>query len=320
MLKLRAAASALFLYFPGRPDSMTPSTDNPLTAEDHLSELSRRLADASPGLSPQLRQAAAYVLDHPGEVAFQSVRGSASAAGVTPSTLVRLAKKLGFGSYEPFRQVFQAALQEGSSELSGRATRLKQHSRTRANSVFGDIGDSALANVAALLTADNQTRVEAAAQRLLDARRIAAIGFRDTFTCAYHFAYVGRIAMPHIELIRGLEGGLLTELAPLGEGDLAVVFGFAPYCAETLRALEVVRRSGAGLIVVTDTLSSPLVPGADLVFNLASDTPHFFPSILAAITLIEAMLAECVARGPAELVDNVTRFEQRMRELGAYVE
>ncbi|GAB2718643.1 MurR/RpiR family transcriptional regulator [Halomonas garicola] len=299
---------------------MTPSTDNDLTAEDRLSEVSRRLADACPGLSPQLRQAAGYVLDHPGEVAFQSVRGSASAAGVTPSTLVRLAQKLGFGSYEPFRQVFQAALQAGSSELSGRATRLKHRPQTRPGSVFGDIGDSALANLGALLTADNQARVEAAAKRLLGARRVAAIGFRDTFACAYHFAYVGRIAMPHIELIRGLEGGLLTELAPFGDEDIAVVFGFAPYCADTLRALDVVRQSGAGIVVITDTLSSPLVPGADLVFNLASDTPHFFPSILAAITLIEAILAECVARGPAELVDNVTRFEQRMRELGAYVE
>ncbi|HBQ05085.1 MAG TPA: MurR/RpiR family transcriptional regulator, partial [Halomonas sp.] len=48
--------------------------------------------------------------------------------------------------------------------------------------------------------------------------------------------------------------------------------------------------------------------------------PHFFPSILAAITLSEAILAECVAFGPDQLVDNVTRFESRMRQLGAYIE
>lgn len=299
---------------------MTPLTTTENSAEERLNAISQRLAEAYPTLSPQLKQAAGYVLDHPGEVAFQSVRGSASAAGVTPSTLVRLAKKLGFTSYEPFRQVFQAALQAGSNEFSGRASRLKNLATTRQNAVFSDVGDAAFANIEHLLTEDNQARVESAARRLLGARRIAVIGFRDTFACAYHFAYVGRIAMPGITLVRGLEGGLLTELAPFGEPDIAVVFGFAPYCAETLKALEVTRHSGVKTIVITDTMRSPLVPGADLVFNLASDTPHFFPSILAAITLIEAILAECVALGPAELVDNVTRFEQRMRALGAYVE
>jgi len=291
-----------------------------LTPEEPLQTICHHLAEAYPTLSPQLKQAAGYVLDHPGEVAFQSVRGSASAAEVTPSTLVRLAKKLGFTSYEPFRLVFQAALQAGSSEFSGRASQLKNLATTRQNPVFSDVGDAALANIGHLLTEDNQMRVESAAKRLLGARRIAVIGFRDTFACAYHFAYVGRIAMPNITLIRGLEGGLLTELAPFGEQDVAVVFGFAPYCAETLKALEITRQSGVKTIVITDTMRSPLVPWADLVFNLASATPHFFPSILAAITLIEAILAECVALGPAELVANVTHFEQRMRALGAYVE
>ncbi|GAA3894186.1 MurR/RpiR family transcriptional regulator [Halomonas cibimaris] len=294
--------------------------DTATSAEQRLTDVSRRLADISPTLSPQLRQAAGYVLDHPGDVAFQSVRGSAAAASVTPSTLVRLARKLGFDGYEPFRHVFQAALQAGAGELGGRASRLNHHTQTRPNSVFGDIGETALTNIGALLTDDNRARIEAAAAQLLSARRIAAIGFRDTFACAYHFAYVGRIAMPNVELVRGQEGGLLTELATFAEQDIAVVFGFAPYCAETLRALDVLHRAGCRLIVVTDTLASPLVPPANLAFNLATETPHFFPSIVAAITLIEAVLAECVAQGPENMVDNVSRFEQRMRTLGAYVE
>src|SRR5690554_7297822 len=54
----------------------------------------------------------------------------------------------------------------------------------------------------------------------------------------------GRIAMPNIQLVRGLEGGLMTELANLGENDVVVAFGFEPYCAETLRALTTARAGG----------------------------------------------------------------------------
>ncbi|BCB62502.1 MULTISPECIES: MurR/RpiR family transcriptional regulator [unclassified Halomonas] len=285
-----------------------------------LDSIHLQLAESYAALSPQLKRAASYVLEHPAEMAFQSIRKTAQAASVTPSTLVRLAKRLGFESYEPFREVFQSAVQAAPVELSGRASQLKQQHRKPEAALFAEVGDAAFDNIGRLFTADNQTRVKEAAERILAARRVAVVGFRDTFACAYHFAYVGRIAMPEVTLIRGQEGGLLTELAPFSEQDVVVAFGFEPYCAETMKALEITRANGVQAIVITDTLRSPLVPGACMTFTVANATPHFFPSILAAITLSEAILAECVAFGPDQLVDNVTRFESRMRQLGAYVD
>ncbi|MCG7575436.1 MULTISPECIES: MurR/RpiR family transcriptional regulator [unclassified Halomonas] len=285
-----------------------------------LDSIHLQLAESYAALSPQLKRAASYVLEHPAEMAFQSIRKTAQAASVTPSTLVRLAKRLGFESYEPFREVFQSAVQAAPVELSGRASQLKQQHRKPEAALFAEVGDAAFDNIGRLFTADNQTRVKEAAERILAARRVAVVGFRDTFACAYHFAYVGRIAMPEVTLIRGQEGGLLTELAPFNEQDVVVAFGFEPYCAETMKALEITRANGVQAIVITDTLRSPLVPGACMTFTVANATPHFFPSILAAITLSEAILAECVAFGPDQLVDNVTRFESRMRQLGAYVD
>lgn len=285
-----------------------------------LDEINQQLAEAYAELSPQLKLAAGYVLEHPMDIAFQSIRKSATAAQVTPSTLVRLAKRLGFDSYELFREVFQSAVQASPVELSGKANQLRHLASQTDDQVFLDVGDAAFDNIGRLFTADNQARVREAAQLILAARKVAVVGFRDTFACAYHFAYVGRIAIPEMHLIRGLEGGLMTELDRFDEHDIVVAFGFEPYCAETVKALEITRRNGVKAIVVTDTMRSPLVPGAQITFNVANATPHFFPSILSAITLVEAILAECVAYGPDDLVDNVSRFEQRMRHLGAYVD
>lgn len=63
-----------------------------------------RLRDAFNSLSPQLRQAARYLLDRPDEVAFSSMRQIAGRAGVQPATMVRLAQRLGYDELsEPFR-------------------------------------------------------------------------------------------------------------------------------------------------------------------------------------------------------------------------
>ncbi|AQU82220.1 MULTISPECIES: MurR/RpiR family transcriptional regulator [unclassified Halomonas] len=285
-----------------------------------LDEINQQLAESYATLSPQLKRAASYVLEHPMDMAFQSIRKTAAAAAVTPSTLVRLAKRLSFESYEQFREVFQSAVQAAPVELSGRASKLKHQASQPEDALFIEVGDAAFDNIGRLFTADNQARVKDTAHRILAARKVAVVGFRDTFACAYHFAYVGRIAMPDITLIRGLEGGLLTELDQFNEQDLVVAFGFEPYCAETVKALEITRANGVQAIVITDTLRSPLVPGASVTFTVANTTPHFFPSILAAITLSEAILAECVAFGPDQLVDNVASFESRMRKMGAYVD
>ncbi|WP_422101846.1 MurR/RpiR family transcriptional regulator [Vreelandella sp.] len=295
-------------------------SDTDSGAATGLDSIHQQLAEHYSALSPQLKRAASYVLEHPMEMAFQSIRKTAQAASVTPSTLVRLAKRLGFESYDTFREVFQSAVQSAPVELSGRANKLKHQPRHPEEALFVEVGDAAFDNIGKLFTADNHTRVKEAAERILAARRVAVVGFRDTFACAYHFAYVGRIAMPEVTLIRGQEGGLLTELSPFNEQDVVVAFGFEPYCAETVKALEITRANGVQAIVITDTLRSPLVPGASVTFTVANATPHFFPSILAAITLSEAMLAECVASGPDQLVDNVTSFESRMRQLGAYIE
>ena len=302
------------------PDMARRRPTLPTSSTGRLDEINQQLAEAYAELSPQLKLAAGYVLEHPMDIAFQSIRKSATAAQVTPSTLVRLAKRLGFDSYELFREVFQSAVQASPVELSGKANQLRHLASQTDDQVFLDVGDAAFDNIGRLFTPDNQARVREAAQLILAARKVAVVGFRDTFACAYHFAYVGRIAMPEMHLIRGLEGGLMTELDRFDAHDIVVVFGFEPYCAETVKALEITRRNGVKAIVVTDTMRSPLVPGAQITFNVANATPHFFPSILSAITLVEAILAECVAYGPDDLVDNVSQFEQRMRHLGAYVD
>ena len=80
-----------------------------------------RLTDALGDLSPQVRQAAVYVLDNPGEIAVTSMRGIAEAAEVKPNTLVRMARAVGFDGYEDFREPFRQQAADGSPSFPDRA-------------------------------------------------------------------------------------------------------------------------------------------------------------------------------------------------------
>ena len=76
-----------------------------------------RLTRAYPKLSPQLKKAAAYILEHPSEVATLPMRQLAKKVGVPPSTMNRLARALDFGTYDGFRALYRDSINDSIGRL-----------------------------------------------------------------------------------------------------------------------------------------------------------------------------------------------------------
>lgn len=298
---------------------MTTETSQP----QHISDADRLLKELSslyPTLTPQLKKAADFVLEHPVEIALLSIRKSAETASVTPSTMTRLAKTLGFERYDSFRQLFQEAIHaKAPSSFSQRAESLQNlASNNTENNVLSEFSTTTFNNLEHCFQEETLAKLELAAPMIVNARKVFAIGFRDTFACAHHFAYVGKIAFPHINLIRGYQGTLLSELAEINAQDVVVVFGSDPYAIDTVNAIKIVREASAKIIAVTDSLRSPLAAEAEIVFTLNNETPHFFGTLVPVIALIEALLSVCVSLGGSEIVRNIDQFEENLRRLGGY--
>lgn len=278
------------------------------------------IADVYPTLTPQLKKAADYVLEHAVDIALLPIRKSSDAAGVTPSTMTRLAKVLGFERYNTFKDVFKQAVQTKVPVNYGhRAQRLQESTGiSSSNQIFQEFAESTFRNLEHLFTGETLEKLQHAARRIVECNQVYVLGFRDAFACAHHFAYVGRIAFSNVTLIRGSEGNLLSELTKIQQGDVVVAFGSDPYAIETVKAIDIVKEQGAELISITDDLRSPLAAGVQEVFIVDNETPHFFPSILTSIALAEALLSECVTLGGKERLANIHRFEKDVRRLGGY--
>ena len=72
-----------------------------------------KLRNTLPDLPKKLALAARYALDHPDQVALNSMRSIATEVGVTSTTMLRLARQLGYESYDDFRASFQSELVRG---------------------------------------------------------------------------------------------------------------------------------------------------------------------------------------------------------------
>ena len=180
-----------------------------------LSPVLHRLTNGLEEMSPQVRQAATYVLNHPGEVAVTSMRGIAQAADVKPNTLVRMARAVGFTSYDEFREPFRQQAADGTPSFPDRARFLQSINEGGSHgALLADIAAAALGNVETLFSGIQVADIKAAADTIDAARRANVLGVGTARPLADNFAYVASmavdnvVAIPTIVLLRAAAASL----------------------------------------------------------------------------------------------------------------
>ncbi len=286
---------------------------------DAAGDLLARLAGELEQMSPQLRKAAAFVLDHPDDVGLASVRELATAAEVKPNTLVRLARAVGCDGFEEFRAPFRAALRGRADPFPDRAQWLQDLAAGgRLGSLYAELAAAALANVAALFAGLGADEAQAIADRIVGSRRTYVIGVGSNYALANNFAYLVGMAVEHVVAVPDEGRVPMDSIVRAGPEDVVVALTFAPYRAEVVDATAAAREQGAAVVAITDTHASPIAAGAAHVILAAGDTPGFFPSTLAAAAALETLASFIVADAPAEVVATIDRFHRRRYDLGVY--
>jgi len=278
-----------------------------------------RLANAYPTLSTQLRQAAKFVLDHPNEVAINSMRKLAKAADVAPSSMLRLAKALEFENYEGFRKPFREAARNHEGGFGDRARGLQESSAGGgSDQLLSAMASANLINIETAFQDNTPAIFKQAASIIRDAEKIYVIGVGGGHALALYFHYVGKMALKRLRLPAGQAGSLLDDLIDISANDAALVITFDPYTSVTVRAADFIRDKGAKLVAVTDSRASPLVPGADALLLTQTASPQFFPSYTAATAVIETLLAFIVSGATSDTVKNIADMEKLRHECGIY--
>lgn len=253
--------------------------------------LTDSLVDRFDEMPPLLKVAARYVLDHPKDIALMSMREQAGSAGVSHTTMMRLARWLGMESYEEMRALYAEALRQPAGEPGAKRAQGDQVGYAAVSRV----SDTLAAQVAALGEYGNATQLAAAADVLAQAGRIYALGLRREYAVALHFAHTLMAARDRITLVDaagGTGGDMLGKAAP---GDAMLVVGLAPYARATVDLARHASRRGLSIVAITDSPVSPLARLARESIIVTSRSNSFFCSIapaLAAAEIVAALLAD----------------------------
>ncbi|MDD9876148.1 MAG: MurR/RpiR family transcriptional regulator [Magnetovibrio sp.] len=285
-----------------------------------MQDVIQRLTDEYPGLSPQLKQAARYVLDQPAEVAINSMRRVATNADVAPSTMLRLAKALDYPTYEAFRKPFREAMRGRSTEGFGdRARWLQEMAESDdAGQLLGRMAAANLGNLEAVFQENDPAEFQRAAEVIRGARRVYAVGVGGGSYLAGYFYYLARMALPRIRLPAGQAGSLIDDLVELEPEDVVVSNALAPYMTVSVRSAEFIRERGASVVAICDSRAAPTAKGAAAILLTPTESPQFFPSYTGVTAVMETLMAFIVSGGDATTVEKIAEMERIRKESGIY--
>lgn len=292
-----------------------------MNATSVTTPLLERLSSEWESLTPEAQKAARYVLENPNEVGVSTVREIARAAQVSPNTVVRMARQVGFEGYEDFRAPFREAIRQGSASFPDRA-RWLQETRARGGmgGLLADMVASALRNIEETFARTDEKALRQAAEAIWNARAVYTLGVGVNNANARNFTYLASTGMVQFHAIPRAGSVPADDLAWADARDVLIAITAHPYRTEVVETVKLARDHELTVIAISDSPASPIIRAARHGFVVAVDTPQFFPSSVSIIALLETLLSFVIAVASPEIVGRVETFHARRRELGIYHE
>ena len=281
--------------------------------------LAELLVERYETMPPQLRVAARFVLDHPQDVALMSMREQAHQAGVSHSTMMRLARWLGLDGYEDMRSLYAKAMRQPGS-LSGTSARFleAQPAGDGGFSTVGVVADMLAAQIASLGEYGNATQFIAAADVLAGSRTLFSLGLRSEQAVAQHFAHTLSFLGREVRLLDASGAMGIDALRGAGDGDAVLAISLAPYSRATIEVARQAAERRVAVVAITDSSVSPLARMARESIIVTTGSQSYFRSMAPALAATEILAALIAAKSGANAEGKAREVEEELAALDVY--
>ena len=272
--------------------------------ENKLQEL---MEGQLPKLSKGQKKIAEYISEHYDKASFMTASKLGGIVGVSESTVVRFASELGFEGYPEM----QRALKEFTSHKLTTLQRMNVMSDRMGD---GDVLDRVLGfdidQIKKTLEQTDREQFRQAVDTLVQAKRIYVIGARSAAVLARFLVFYFNIMFDDVKIIHTTSASeMFEQILNIGEGDIMIGISFPRYSTYTVSAFNYAHDKGAKVIAITDSPASPLAPAADCLLLAHSDMASFGHSLVAPMSLINALISAVGMRKQEYVAGNFEQLE-----------
>ena len=266
------------------------------------------IEERMPTFSKGQKQIASYIVEHYDKAAYLTAARLGKLVGVSESTVVRFANELEFEGYPEMQDALQKMIR----------TRLTSVQRMEVTNTLigdGDILEKVLASDAEKIrytmdAIDRQAFAEAI-EKIAGARRIYIMGVRSSSTLSGFLNFNLRMIFDDVKFVQTTSRSeMFEEIMRIGENDVMIAISFPRYSKRIANAVEFAHRAGADVVALTDSDNSPIAEFADQLLIAHSDMVSFVDSLVAPLSLINALVAALSMKKQEELTVRLRELEQ----------
>lgn len=258
---------------------------------------------------------ARYITENADKAAFMTAARLGQKANVSESTVVRFALELGYEGYPEMRRALQEMIRNRLTSVQRMEV---------AKTVIGDrdtlaaILNSDMDNILRTQNELDRSHFHAAVDALLEARHIYILGTRTSAALSMFMGFYFNLLFDNVRVLyENTAGEIFEQILRIGPGDVFVGISYPRYSKRTVEAVRFAKERGAKVLAMTDAETSPIAEGADFCLLARSDMVSFVDSLVAPLSLINALIV-AVSERKADVTGTFSDLEEVWNEYGVY--
>lgn len=280
------------------------------------SDLLLTLKEKMPTFSKGQKKIATYLIEHFDKAAFLTASKLGKAADVSESTVVRFASEIGFEGYPQL----QSALQEVSRNMLTAVQRMEvASSNIDADDVLNKVLYSDIEKIRKTLEEIDKKDFDSAVDAIINAKNIYIIGTGSAAVLANFLTFYLNHIFDNIKTIGSTSlNDVFENILSIDEKDVLIGFSFPRYSNRTLKAMRYAKECNATVVAITDSESSPIANLASHLLIARSDMASFVDSLVAPLSLINALIVALGLNRKDEVSHKLHKLEKLWQENDVY--
>lgn len=284
---------------------------------DKNTDIISRINELYSNMSKSHKLIAGFISEHYDQAVFMTAAKLGESLGISESTVVRFASGIGYEGYPEF----QKALEEW---VKGQLNSVQKIGVKYGNSTQSEILTSVLGadieKIQDTIMNMEPNAFEAAVNIILEAKNVYVVGLRSCEPLARFLHFYLNMIRGNVQLLSSTSvSEMFEQMIRIDEKDTLIGISFPRYSMRTLKAMEFANDRNAKVVAITDNIHSPMNLYSSCNLFARSDMVSIVDSLVAPLSLINALVVAMCLKKPEEVKTNLQMLENTWNNYQVYL-
>lgn len=257
-----------------------------------------------------------YILQSYDKAAFMTASKLGKTVNVSESTVVRFAAELGFDGYPSMQKTLQEMIRNKLTSIQRVEV---SNERIGNQDIMTMVMQSDIEKIRLTLDETDRSSFNEAVSAISSAKKIYILGVRSASVLADFISFYFRFMFDNLVSVDTTSiSEVFEQILHISADDVFIGLSFPRYSKRTVKAMQFAKDRGAKVIVITDSKVSPLTKMADVSLLAKSDMASFVDSLVAPLSLVNALIVAVSREKTVQLETSLNGLEKIWEEYEVY--